>query len=530
MVQNKRKLYFSNACLVVLLFVASGRLAAQSAPGSQLFEAYRQNKQQSPLPDFSYAGYHSGEKAIPDIRNYKVFNVLDFGAKPNDDISDREAIQQAINAANKNGLGIVFFPKGRFIVNDDSTLEKGIICKGDNIILRGSGSGSNGTELFMKEPLVPVNPDQMWTGRPMFTVTANGRDQEIGKVKEPAAVGAMELTLNTTTDIKVGDWVALKMLNNDAVLVNQELAPHKPDSSWKYIVKEGVDVCVYYQVAQVKKNTIRLHAPLAYPVDPKYGWTVYQFAHANEVGIEDIAFVGNWKETFVHHKSWKHDSGFNLFLFSRCTNSWMRNCRFTDCNIGAIVNQSANVTVMDCVVTGNAGHEAISSTHSTNVLLANLKDEASQWHSFGSSHGAVNTVIWHCSYPATTCFESHASQPRNTLLDNVTGGFMPGRQGGAIENLPNHLAGLVLWNYTQTSAPVKDFDFWPKDDVWFKMVNPIVVGFTCNGSSFKKDQAGYFESIGQNVAPASLYEAQLELRLKKIPSWLKKRKALCCCL
>ncbi|MCU7549239.1 glycoside hydrolase family 92 protein [Chitinophagaceae bacterium LB-8] len=34
-----------------------------------------------------------------------------------------------------------------------------------------------------------------------------------------------------------------------------------------------------------------------------------------------------------------------------------------------------------------------------------------------------------------------------------------------------------------------------KDDVWFKMVNPIVVGFTGNSSSFKKDQAGYFENI-----------------------------------
>ncbi|HSK13948.1 MAG TPA: DUF4955 domain-containing protein, partial [Phnomibacter sp.] len=144
----------------------------------------------------------------------------------------------------------------------------------------------------------------------------------------------------------------------------------------------------------------------------------------------------------------------------------------------------------------------------------------SQWHSFGSSHGAINTVIWHCTYPATTCFESHASQPRNTLLDNVTGGFMAGRQGGAIDNLPNHLNGLVLWNYTQTNAAVKDFDFWPLQDVWFKMVQPIVVGFKSEGTTFKKDQAGYFESVGQHVTPASLYEAQLQLRLKKLPKWI----------
>jgi hypothetical protein len=329
--------------------------------------------------------------------------------------------------------------------------------------------------------------------------------------------------METTGELQPGDWVALKMLNNDPELVARELAPHQPNPSWKYIVEKGIDVCLYFQVVKIKKNTIQIHAPLPYPIDPAYGWNVLRFAHAEEVGVEDIAFVGNWKEPFVHHKSWKHDSGFNLFLFARCTNSWMRNCRFTDCSMGAIVNQSANVTVMNCVVTGNTGHEAISATHSTNVLLARLTDEASQWHSFGSSHGAVNTVIWRCTYPATTCFESHASQPRNTLLDNVTGGFMPGRQGGAIDNLPNHLNGLVLWNYTQTSPALKDFDFWPLKDVWFKMVKPVVVGFAGAETTFKKEQAGYFESVGQHVVPASLYEAQLLLRLKKLPGWMTER-------
>jgi hypothetical protein len=313
------------------------------------------------------------------------------------------------------------------------------------------------------------------------------------------------------------------MLNNDPDLVARELAPHKPHTSWKYLFDKGIDVYLYFRVEKIKKNTIQIHAPLPYAIDPTYKWTVLKFAHAAEVGVEDIAFVGNWQEPFVHHKSWKHDSGFNLFLFSRCTNSWMLNCRFTECSIGAIVNQSANVTVMNCVVDGKAGHEAISSTHSTNVLLANLTDNASQWHSFGSSHGAINTVIWQCTYPATTCFESHASQPRNTLLDNVTGGFMAGRQGGAIDNLPNHLNGLVLWNYTQTSPAVKDFDFWPLKDKWFKIVKPIIVGFTGAETTFRQDQPAIIESMGQRVEPASLYEAQLLLRLKKLPEWVKEK-------
>lgn len=499
--------------LVLIATVAEGQNAS-------ILENFKKDKSTSLLPDFSYAGYHSGENAIPDVRNYKVFNVLNFGAKANDDISDYDAIQATINAANANGSGIVFFPKGRFILNNDSTKVQGIVSGGSNIIFRGSGSGKGGTELFMKEALVPQNPQQMWTGRPMFTATAKGSDKEVGKVTANAAIGDTELSLSSIGNLQVGNWIALKMLNNDPTLVREELAGQQPDKTWKYIIEKGVDVCAYYQIVQINKNTIRLQAPLAYAVNPKYNWKVYQFANAEEVGVEDIAFVGNWKEKFVHHKSWKHDSGFNLFNFSRCTNAWMRNCRFTDCNVGAIVGQSANVTVMNCIVTGNAGHEAITSNHSTNVLLANLIDEASQWHSFGCANGSINTVIWRCTYPSTTCFESHASQPRNTLLDNVTGGFMPGRQGGAIDNLPNHLNGLVLWNYTQTNKPIKDFDFWPSNeiDVWFRMVKPIVIGFT-GGTTFKKEGA-YLESIGQKVTPKSLYEEQLLLRLKKLPKWL----------
>src|SRR5690606_5712148 len=174
------KWYLQQIGYLLVLMIRTGFVFGQQPVRSELFENFRETKSESLLPDFSYAGYHSGEKGIPDIDNYQVFNVIDFGAIPNDSISDRNAIQAAIDAANKNGSGIVFFPKGRFIVNDDSTAQTGIVSKGSNIILRGSGSGADGTELFMKETLEPENPKHMWTGRPMFTMTAEGSDQVVG--------------------------------------------------------------------------------------------------------------------------------------------------------------------------------------------------------------------------------------------------------------------------------------------------------------------------------------------------------------
>lgn len=507
--------------LLLLLTLSAYSGYAQTLQPSQLFESYKKDKANSILPDFSFAGYHSGDKTLPNSLDYKIFNVVDFGGKPDDELSDREAIQAALNAAKKNGSGIVFFPKGRFLVNEDSTTAKGIFSTGSNIIFRGSGSGKGGTELFMKYPLLPEDPAKMWTCPSMFSFTTSGTNVKTGKIIESAKIGDFKLQLSSTANLKAGDWVSIELLDNSPALVNEELAPYKADTAWTYIIKKGVDVCLFYRIVDVKDGFIYLHAPLAYKVDAKCDWSVYKFSNAEEVGIEDIAFVGNFHEKFAHHSSWKHDSGFSLFEFSKCTNSWMKNCRFTDCSVGALVKQSANITIANCVVDGTPGHEAVTSNGSMNVLFANLKDEASQWHSFGSSHGAMNTVIWHCTYPSTTSFEAHASQPRNTLLDNVSGGLMQNRAGGALGNMPNHLKGLVFWNYKQTNKAFENFEFWSSTSKWWKISPPIIAGFMGNGTTFKTEQLAYAEGLNQVVSPVSLYEAQLQLRLNKKTGWVQ---------
>lgn len=512
----KRSLLKPSYMAVFLLSLAT----AFAQKEAKIFTEYRKDK--SVLPDFSYAGYQNGEKEIPNITNYKVFDVTAFGAIANDTLSDKIAIQNAITAANKNGSGIVFFPKGRFLVNENGDEPNKIISKGGNIIFRGSGSGIGGTELFMKNTLPPADPAKMWTVPPLFLFTSGGADKKIGTVTQSAKIGSFDLTMNTTEGLKPGDWIILKLLDNSQELIKNELGSNEVSPTWTNLINKGINVKVFYQIKKINKETITLTAPISYNIDSKYNWEVFKFANSQEVGIENIAFVGNWKDQFVHHRSWKDDSGFTMLNFSRLTNSWIKECRFTDCSVAAIVLQSANVSVLNCKVTGNGGHEAITSNASTNVLIAKCIDEASQWHSFGSSHGSMNTVVYKCTYPATTCFESHANQPRNTLLDQVEGGLMKNRAGGAEENMPNHMQGMVFWNYKQTNEAAKNFEFWPKKEVYWKIPNPIIVGYKSTGTTFNPEQLGHSESLDRQVEPASLYEAQLQLRLKSMPEWLKK--------
>ncbi len=504
-------------CLGMLsLFMGTTFCNAQKQ--AQIFKNYQ--KDATVLPDFSYAGYHNGEIGIPNDLNYKVFDVTAYGAKPNDAVSDKVAIQKAIQAANANGSGIVFFPKGRFLVNEDGDDLSRIVSKGSKIIFRGSGSGKDGTELFMKNTLQPTDPKKMWTVPTLFSFTSNGSDKKVGDVAASAKVGSFDLELSTSKGLKAGDWIVLKILDTNPDFIKSEFGEVAVNPTWTYITDKGLEIRVMYQIAKIKGQTITLAAPIPYAVDAKYKWEVYKFANSEEIGIEDIAFVGNWKEKFVHHASWIHDSGYSLVSISKTTNSWMKNCRFTDCSSAATISQSANFTALNCIITGTGGHNAIASNGSTNVLIAKCVDEASQWHSFGASHCSMNTVIWDCTYPATTCFESHSSQPRNTLLDGVTGGFMSSRAGGSVFNMPNHMQGLVLWNYTQTSPVLKNFEFWPPKEIYWKLLKPTIVGFKSEGTTFIKEQLRYGESLDGLVEPASLYIAQLKIRLKKVPAWV----------
>ncbi len=354
----------------------------------------------------------------------------------------------------------------------------------------------------------------------MFVFGSKASPKNIGNITSDAAIGDFDFNVDQTQGLSIGDWVVLTMQSKDADAIKLDLGSYEVNPAWKALVNGGLDLSVVHQIKKIKGNTITLNQPLAYPITANLGWKIAKYNQIDEVGIEDIAFVGNWKMPFVHHRSWLDDSGYTMINMRRITNSWINNCRFTDVSVAAVVNNGANITIANCEVNGNGGHEAITNAGGTNVLLSNITDKASQWHSVGSSKTAMNTVLHKVTYPSTTCFESHASQPRNTLLDNVTGGLMMNRGGGAIENMPNHMRNLVFWNYNKTNAEYPEFNFWPNQRYW-KIPYPIMVGFHGTPTTFIKDQLKYEESNGEKVLPQSLYEGQLKNRLGKLPSWIK---------
>ncbi|NWK54299.1 DUF4955 domain-containing protein [Verrucomicrobiaceae bacterium N1E253] len=495
----------------------------QVSPTWSAYQKAKQSGKPTPLIDYSYVGYRRGEVPIPDVKG-RTFDVTQYGATPNDGKSDKIAIQKAIDAASKAGGGIIYFPRGRFLINEPGDDQNAIIrVQSSRIILRGSGSGAGGTELFMRHALEAKDPDKMWTTPYMIQVSAPWRkSKQLGKLVQPSPVDSLKIQMDTPDRLQAGDWVGIRRRDNSKSAIASALAPYKPRAEWKKIMEGGVQIREYHQVKSVQQSQVTLRAPLHYAVNPDEGWTVEQWSPIVGVGIEDIAFVGNWHEKFVHHQSALHDGGWSLLSFSHVANGWVRRCRFTDSNNALSLNNSAHITVSEILLDGNKGHAAVAFRNSSHCLGALIDDRASQHHACGVGGMSSGNVFWRIRYPSDTSFEAHASQPRHTLFDRVTGGFIDGRWGGAVQSQPNHLEGAVFWNYHNTSQDKKaPYEFVKTNKKYGQIIMPHVIGFHGGLVNFVPEQTSTLESLGKPVSPESLYEAQLQLRLRNTPKWLK---------
>lgn len=502
-----------------------GNPDSEPIAGCALWENYlaaHTTGKEATLLDFSYAGYEYGEREIPDV-DYPVFLVDDYGAVANDNKSDRAALEAAIAAATKAGdKAIIRFSAGRYNLRSADDPNKSITISGDNIILQGAGSGEGGTEIFMEYPNTLTQANALWSAPELIRFTYMGANTDnqllLTKVTGNAARGSHQLEVASTSGLYIGQRLLLKGSSKSTEAIAQEVTPYEVETSeWKTFINEGVQVNEYLTIERIEGNTLKFKEPLMHCVDAAWGWTLHRYQHHVGCGIEDIAFRGNFQEPYIHHEpSGIHDSGYKMIAFHRQANGWIRRCRFIDVIEAASVMLSTHVSVLDCSIEGHKGHAAIRSEASSHVLLAYINNQAGQEHSTGVSKTSIGTVIWKCTTAGTSTFESHSSQPRATLIDDCSGGFLPNHAGGDVTFGPNHLADLVLWNYTETGSSGGEFNLWTRNNRFLK---PIIAGFQ-GATTFKPEQVTADLSHGTKVEPLSLYEAQLQTRLRQLPSWI----------
>ena len=557
------------------------------ASACEAWRNFKLRNDENVLLDFSYAGYKHGEVAPPDVwgLGYTVYDVTKYGLDPTGKTSSRQAFIDLLktlkltgkndsggNLANASARAILYFPEGKYVLHDESddvkrdtplvnegqTVEyqsSDIIILGGNFVIKGAGRDK--TRLIMKTKNYPATSD-LWSSPVMLNIKNN--QTRIGDsysalttVTGDAAKGSFSVEVGSTAGISSGDWVMLYLQSKDAELVAKELAPKSVD---KPAMTDIQTICVYdyHQVKSVSGNTVTFREPIMHEVEAKYGWEIREFPHYENVGVEDLTFVGNAKEDFGHHASWEDDGAFKPIQMMRLTNSWMRRVDFENVSEAMTFSSVANCSAYDINITGNRGHSAVRSQASSRVFIGKIMDRTSgkecldssgkelgpmmenagQYHASGVSNQSMGTVLWNNTWGNDALFESHSKQPRATLVDRCTGGFVQWRFGGDVSNVPNHLRDLTIWNLNATNVKhdfgADVFKWWLTANDWWKIMPPIIVGFHGGQVNFAltdengEKQLEYLESNGQAVEPQSLYEAQLRERLGYVPGWLNSLK------
>ena len=545
------------------------------------------------LLDYSYAGYNHGESAPQGAFSlgYQVINVKERMTAKN--MTAREALisilqekgMTRVNGTNKlnaNARIVIYFPAGDYVLHNDddntrdeskqkdavdsknNNVSSGIEIYGGNFVIKGDGPDK--TRLIMETPNLPTSISNLSSSPILLAIKHTngpnnaGNSPKLASVTENAKRGDFTVKVSGTTGISSGQWVQLRLRSGDRELVKKEIGPIALNENWA-IAKApisinqssddlyGVKITEFHQVKSAANGKITFYEPIMHDIDIKYndteGWEIRTYKYLENVGIEDLSFVGNALDGYAHHGEghaeqakvgWQYDGAYKPLLLQRVVNSWVRNVHFESVSEALTFAESANSSAYDIRISGKRGHSAVRSQGSSRVFIGKVRDESAgndvygkscqgQFHGCGVSKPSVGTVLWNVTWGNDACFESHATQPRATLIDNCSGGLVYYRAGGDENEVPNHLGDLTLWNLnvTGTDSHASNFAWWSDSDTWWKIFPPIVVGthgMNVKFPSKEQQQVTYEESTGMKVSPESLYEAQLRERLGYVPGWL----------
>lgn len=495
----------------ILLAVSFSFLHAQEpTPLWQEFVTARQKNTTPVLPDFSYAGYHFSEKEIPARPAKKQFNVKEYGAIPNDAIFDDKAIQQAINAAEANpGGGIVFFPPGKYMLAPDTTTGTNILVSKSNVILRGSGSGDRGTEIYQA--------NMRLNARQIKFAPADASSKKITSITTNAARESFWIEVADARALQAGQDVIIRHRSEEYTRLYFDPLPLKPEWTRLFGDKGGMQIQEIHTIEKIEGNRVKFKNPLHFDLVlvKTASFDLYTYPSIEECGIEDIHFTSNWKtypEEFVHHKNGIHDYAYEAIGMENVKNSWIRNCVFSDWNEAIMIRAGYQVSILNVTFNGKKGHTSVHARTGYGVLIKNCAFNGAQHHGAGTGYSASGTVITQCSLGSDQNFDIHSGQPTATLFDAIDGGVFY-NLGGPEPGHPHHGKYLVLWNFYHRSAKDQHYNFWDMSRRRnYTIAQPYIVGFRSD-REVRFENAGIVENKNKQVLPVSLFEAQLALRL-----------------
>ncbi len=412
------------------------------------------------LPDFSYAGYKSGDESIPEPAVDAVYYHVT--ATPDDGVDDTVAILETINAANNddsNSDVIVKFPKGRFILNNI------IEIKRSNFILLGEGSGADGTILYVPIPISEMDdrPQEIkddeakfhadraangsppysyfsWMGGVIWTSADKGKPYYPNKFILSGKRGENSVIVddeNGTDDFFKdnieGKTFFIRWYNNGHK--DSEMIKHILDDQDVTVGNEYESNNPYIMATQtvtataINGNVLTIKERLAHDIRPEwvpdedhkfkiafnsYFNDSHQGSYLENVGIQGFSILFPESVYKGHHQ----EDGYNGIYLTELLNSWVKDIKVTNADSGFLNDGLKYVTIEDITVDGRGGHYTASVGDSNYVLVKNFTFNAKALHnpSF-NSNSLLN--VYSDGFVTEPKFDQHMGMNCQNLFDNI---------------------------------------------------------------------------------------------------------------
>ena len=496
--------------IVYLTAFALLAIGASAAQTSELWgERGEKYDPSGPLPDFSFAGYERGEKAISETA--PQVSVKTFGALGDGKTDDTAAFQRALREGSGKVIGI---PAGRYVLSD--VLE---ITTASTVL---KGAGADKTTLVFTKGLQALRPTTAetgggkatnawsWSGGLVWFKGRNPVGAVLTQVVAPGAKrGANRVPVAEVGRLKVGQEIAIEVKDPSDGSFVAYLFRGKSEDSAKLVGRHTLRFPA--RVREIQGSEIVLDRPLRFDLRPEWSAAVRAFApELQHSGIEDLAFEFP-KQPYRGH--WEED-GFNAIQFESNAHCWARRLVIHNADSG-IYMKGFFCTVSDVLFTANrkpepkgrTGHHGVEIDGVDN-LCTRFHFKTRYFHELTVAH-AMGNVLSDGDGEALT-LDHHKGAPYENLFTNLDageGGPEMWASGGPPGVGLHTAAGATFWNIRSNKDPgLPATGFGP----------PGLIFLGLRGSVRKSEvpEGWHYESIRAGaITPPNLHLAQLQRRL-----------------
>ena len=487
------------------------------------------------LHDFSYAGYHFGEDSLP-IHNtgWKRINVTEFGAIADDQIDDTYAIRKAIKQADSIKVPVVIeFPKGIFNIKEI------LILKRNNLIMRGAGSGVNGTVLKIMRPMKEMSEPKLiselkqeirendmrtdegdfyspfsWTGGVIwFDAPTEILAEPLTEITSVTQRGDHTVTVQSALFLYIGQVVQVRWYDlggGDPIIphiFNSEInsLPNGFRNKWP----SAPQVWQNLTIQAIKGRKVTFKEPINHDIRNKWKPQIRKVGFVSEVGFDGFTIEFPSSVYAGRHR----EDGYNAIYINKALHSWVRDVKIVNCDSGIIVDNSKNITVKSVKIIGRGGHYSLMARNSDQVLFRDFEISTDTILYPSLNKNCRTTVFTHGKVDGAQ-LDQHNGMNHLNLWDNIEISGVLGNlwgHGGSVQDKPAHAAFNVSWNLRfnpQQNVPIRVNDVTNGPSTYF-------IGLTSNAPlMFKYGPNAYIEGSNQpNIATPSLYDYQLNRRI-----------------